>query len=96
MWSGFGSACTQWLKAEIAGAALRPIRRQATHTQDRTLLKGYADLDWPHRRQASSHRYCTGLEADAVEVGAGLPAKGLQSSPLRSISDLRAESYLYG
>src|SRR5690606_42065326 len=30
----------------------------------------------PLRRQAGSHRYCTGLEAYAVEVGAGLPAKG--------------------
>ncbi len=27
-------------------------------------------LHWPYRRQASSHRYCTGFEAYAVEVGA--------------------------
>jgi len=31
----------------------------------------------PYRRQASSHSNCIGLEADAVEVGAGLPAIGL-------------------
>ncbi|RFQ03147.1 hypothetical protein D0O09_10115 [Pseudomonas putida] len=33
-----------------------------------------------HRRQASSHRYSTGLEHCGVPVGAGLPAMG----PVRS------------
>ncbi|RCL20719.1 hypothetical protein C6A77_23965 [Pseudomonas sp. AFG_SD02_1510_Pfu_092] len=33
-------------------------------------------LIWPHRRQASSHRYRAWRKGDAVPVGAGLPAIG--------------------
>ncbi len=40
------------------------------------------DARWAHRRQASSHRYCTGLEINAVEVGAGLPAMGRAAAPI--------------
>ncbi|PLP89413.1 hypothetical protein CXG50_22880 [Pseudomonas plecoglossicida] len=35
----------------------------------------------PHRRQAGSHRYCTGLESPAIPVGAGLPAMGCKAAP---------------
>ncbi|AXM96436.1 hypothetical protein DVB73_11920 [Pseudomonas plecoglossicida] len=31
---------------------------------------------WPHRRQAGSHRYRASLKACGVSVGAGLPAMG--------------------
>ncbi|RRV53004.1 hypothetical protein EGJ15_26325, partial [Pseudomonas sp. p99-361] len=33
------------------------------------------------RNHSISHRYCTGLEADAIEVGAGLPAMGCKAAP---------------
>ncbi|RCL26026.1 hypothetical protein C6A77_12585 [Pseudomonas sp. AFG_SD02_1510_Pfu_092] len=33
-------------------------------------------LPRPYRRQASSHRYCTGLTGSGEPVGAGLPAIG--------------------
>ncbi|RFP98442.1 hypothetical protein D0O09_28180 [Pseudomonas putida] len=39
----------------------------------------------PDRRQASSHRYCTGLETCGVPVGAGLPAMGRTAAPIQFI-----------
>ncbi len=38
-------------------------------------------LHWPHRRQASSHRYSTGFSPCVVPVGAGLPAMGCAAAP---------------
>ncbi len=51
-------------------------------------------LDWPHRRQAGSHRYCTGLEAYAVEVGAGLPAMGREAAPITLTGRLQEKPVL--